>query len=198
MNNRDYDNLIRKANQRLARAQAQGFSNTREVRQLLLAQISGNNDIVINKKGQLQFKRSKNIGEDTYKMITKIATRNEYNISGLKTTYKDIIKVSDRIGERVSMPRNEIQGRVFALVDELKNRFDYHDAVEMINDIDDISDEKRREEVLNRVEEYLSRPEAKTRGADTNAKRVKRLIKTPRNVKINASAEDVRKRLFND
>lgn len=197
MDNRDYDNLIRKANQRLARAQAHGFSNTREVRQLLLAQISGNNDIVINKKDQLQFKRSKNIGEDTYKMITKIATRNEYNISGLKTTYKDVIKVSERIGERVSMPRNEIQGRVFALVDELKNRFDYHDAVEIIDKIDDISDAKKRQAMLEKIEKELSSPEAFKRGADTNKKSVDKLIKRKKIKHYKLTDEQAKRRLFN-
>lgn len=162
MASREYDNLIRKANQRLARAQAQGFSESYEVRQLYLSSLRGNKDIVINKKGQLQFKRSANISDETYKMITKVATRNTYTVSGLKKTYKDFVQVADKMG----ISKKDATRRVMATFNEIKNQFEYKDAIEIINNLDDIDDDTKREETLRKVEDFLNKNASKYKYAD--------------------------------
>lgn len=162
MTDKQYDNLIRKANQRLSRAQKSGFGETYEVRQLYLARLRGSQDIVINKKGQLQFRRSKNISDETWELINKVATRENYTEKGLKKNYKQFVESAKRTG----MSQQDAIRRVMATYNDIKNKFEYHDALEVINKLGDIKEDTVREEKLREVEEFLNKNYKKYEYAD--------------------------------
>lgn len=162
MTDKQYDNLIRKANQRLSRAQKSGFGETYEVRQLYLARLRGSKDIVINKKGQLQFRRSKNISDETWELINKVATRENYTEKGLKKNYEQFVESAKRTG----MTQQDAIRRVMATYNDIKNKFEYHDALEVINKLGEIKEDTVREEKLKEVEEFLNKNYKKYEYAD--------------------------------
>lgn len=162
MANREYDNLIRKANQRLARAQASGFGETYEIRQLYLAQLRGSKDIVINKKGQLQFKRSQNISSDTWQMINKIATRSSYTTANLKKKYKDFVQ----LGKTLPITQAEATRRVMATFNEIKNQFEYKWVLEILEKLSNIDSDEERAKTLKKVEKFLNKNADKYKYAD--------------------------------
>lgn len=192
MNSREYDNIIRKANQRLARAQASGFGESYEVRQLYLAKLRGSKDIVTNSKGQLQFKRSAKLTDDTWDMINKIATNSNYTVSGLKKTYKDMMDIA----KGVALPQQEAIRRVMATYNEVKNNFEYKDAIETINSLGNITDDDVRMQKLKEVEEFLHKNVNKYKYADDlkEAMDKKHLFKGD----LKGFQEDITKGFYND
>lgn len=153
------DNEIRRANQRLARLQTSGYGQTHQVRQIYLAMVRGNSQIVVNKKGQFQFKRTSNLNEETISLINRVNKNEQFTRKGIrKLLGKEFNTIVN--GQVVQgLTPEQARARIFATFDNINNQFTYEDVMTLLDDIDDIDDDLDRERRVRKVENFLNNKE---------------------------------------
>lgn len=132
------DNEIRRANQRLARLYNQGLTQSQGYKNIEQYYLKGTEGMTINKKGQIQFKRTKEQSAETKRLINQVLTYNtKYNVAPVKKTMGKVrqLKTSlQNIPQLQVVAPEYIEARIWQALQNTGKDFHYTEVMNLLSE----------------------------------------------------------------
>lgn len=150
------DNEIRRANQRLARLYNQGLTQSQGYKNIEQYYLKGTEGLTINKKGQIQFKRTKEQSAETKRLINQVINySNKYNVAPVKKTMGKVRQLKtnlSNIPQFQTVAPEYIEARIWQALQNSGKDFKYEEVMALLNENHTIEE---WEKIASNIEERL-------------------------------------------